>query len=221
MENRPVLFGSHNTMSYLKPNFRGLQWLLWPFIMIVYYITARCQSDALYNQFKKGARVFDLRICSRRYLKPELNNWIFAHGILRFDERVHAYDVIKELHEMAKEDNTKVYIRIILEQCVDIVDERNFESFCQEICNRFNDDHAVFFGGNRRADWEKLYTFPKNSLDFNDINNNQWVSSMASDAKWYEKICPYLYAKRMNSTNFNKMSYLTNLFDFIPTKHWI
>ena len=67
MENRPVLFGSHNTMSYLKPNFRGIQWLLWPFIMIVYYITARCQSDALYNQLKKGARVFDLRICSRRY----------------------------------------------------------------------------------------------------------------------------------------------------------
>ena len=34
-------------------------------------------------------------------------------------------------------------------------------------------------------------------------------------AKWYEKACPWLYAKRMNKENLTKMQYLTNLFDFI------
>ena len=218
MENRPVLFGSHDTMSYLKPNFRGVWWLFWPFIMAIYYITTRCQSKNIYEQFDSGVRVFDLRICSRRYMAGGLYNWIFAHGIVKFDEKIRAYDVINELYKLAKDNNTKVYVRLILEQCNDIIDERNFIDFCYTMHNKMSGKYMEFFGGNRRSDWERLYMFPKKELDFNDINNNQWVSSMTKDARWYEKICPYLYAKRMNSTNLNKMSYLTNLFDFVPVK---
>lgn len=221
MENNVKLFGSHDSMTYLKPNFRGLQWLLWPFVMIGYYVVARCQSKDIYEQFKRGVRVFDLRMCSRKYAMGGLYNWIFAHGVITLDENIQVYDVINELYRLAKENQTRVYVRLILERCRDVVDERNFIDFCYTVHNKFSDKHIVFFGGNRKSDWEKLYFFPKKDYDFNDINNNQWVSSMVKDARWYEKICPYLYAKRMNSINFNKMSYLTNLFDFVPVKPWI
>ena len=213
-ENRPVLFGSHDSMTYLKPNFRGLMWLLWPFIMIVYYIATRCQSKNLYQQYKAGARIFDLRLCPRKYTERGLQNMIFAHGIIKFDERVTAYNVIKNLHDQAKFDNTKIYVRIILEQCNDKEDELRFVDFCSTIQERFG-DCIEFFGGNRRSDWEKLFIFTKTEHDFSDLNNNQWVSSMMKDARFYEKICPWLYAKRMNKENLTKMQYLTNLFDFI------
>ena len=72
--------------------------------------------------------------------------------------------------------------------------------------------YVKFLGGNRKSDWRKCYTFLS---DITDNNVNQPVSSMASDSRWYEKVCPWLYAKRTNKVNKDKMINGINLFDFI------
>lgn len=213
MNERKVLFGSHNSMSYLRPNFKGFRWMFWPIIMPVYYIGVRCQNKTIDEQLEKGVRVFDLRIYSQRK-DDGLYNWVFAHGMTQFNTDTKAYNIIKQLHTWSVEHNEPIYIRIILEQCKDITDEIGFIEFCSTVQKEFG-DRIEFFGGNLRSTWEKIFIFDKKTLDFNDINNNQWVSSMAKDARWYEKVCPYLYAKRMNEENLKKMDYLTNLYDFL------
>ena len=86
-----------------------------------------------------------------------------------------------------------------------------FAKMCENIEQTY--PNITFFGGNRKGDWKKLYQFKDKS--FTDDNNNQWVSSMAPDARWYEKVCPRLYAMRKNKSNKQQAKELTNLYDFV------
>ena len=60
--------------------------------------------------------------------------------------------------------------------------------------------------------WEKVY-------EFKDENGYEWefdqfVSSMQK-CSIFERICPWLYAKRHNKENMAKMTKKFNAFDFI------
>lgn len=195
--NEQIVYGSHNTMTYLPIR----NWWLFPGLLI-----ARCQNHNIEEQFKNGARVFDLRI----YFDTKSMRWEFAHGLIDFKSKETLYWVVWRLAQLKKTTQDDVYVRIILEKWTSESQCHYFSEMCAAYEQRY--PKLKFIGGNRKGDWKKLYTFMD---DVPDTLNNQWVSSMAEDARWYEKAFPFLYARRMNKKNKIKMKEKLNLFDFI------
>lgn len=195
--NEQIVYGSHNTMTYLPIK----NWWLFPGLLI-----ARCQNHNIEEQFKNGARVFDLRI----YFNTKSKQWEFAHGLINFKSKETLYWVVWRLAQLKKNTQDDVYVRIILEKWTSESQCRYFSEVCAAYELKY--PKLKFIGGNRKGDWKKLYTF---KTDVPDNLNNQWVSSMAGDARWYEKAFPFLYARRMNKKNKIKMKEKLNLFDFI------
>ena len=198
MEN--VLIGSHNTMTYLPIE---CKWYLKPFMWIGNKLFAQCQNHNIYYQiFSRQVRVFDLRV----YLGPN-NQWNFAHGLAKYQTDYNLDRILRILSLY----NFPIYVRILLEKYKNEEECDEFAKMCENIEQTY--PNITFFGGNRKGDWKKLYQFKDKS--FTDDNNNQWVSSMAPDARWYEKVCPRLYAMRKNKSNKQKAKELTNLYDFV------
>lgn len=195
--NEQIVYGSHNTMTYLPIK----NWWLFPGLLI-----ARCQNHNIEEQFKNGARVFDLRI----YFNTKSKQWEFAHGLINFKSKETLYWVVWRLAQLKKTTQDDVYVRIILEKWTSESQCRYFSDVCAAYELKY--PKLKFIGGNRKGDWNKLYTF---KTDVPDNLNNQWVSSMAEDARWYEKAFPFLYARRMNKKNKIKMKEKLNLFDFV------
>lgn len=190
MENR--IIGSHNSMSYLPVK----KW--W---MNIFNVFARCQDKPIEDQ---NADCFDIRI----YYNNELKRWEYAHGLIDYDG-VFTCGVINKL--VNESPQTTLYIRLILEKYKNEEECLLFSKYCKKLDKYYSGTNVILFGGNRKKDWKKLYDFKSIS----DSEVHQWVSSMAKDAKWYEKICPNLYAHRMNPANFIKTKPGINLFDFI------
>lgn len=196
--NHLIVYGSHNTMTYLPIK----NWWLYPGRLI-----ARCQKNNYTKQFENGARVFDLRI----YYNTKTRMWEFAHGLIKFKSPWYR-QVIKDLLDLATAAKDKIYIRLILERWDNNGQCQYFAELCQELESHYSCDYLEFFGGNRKGDWKKLFTFKG---DVPDSLNNQWVSSMADDAKGLEKYIPRLYAKHHNKSNLVKVKEKFNLFDFV------
>ena len=203
MEFKEKVFGSHNTMTYLKPS----NWLLY----LGHLIMAKCQSKTWEEQISAGARVLDIRVLPE-YDKYNNLTWRYGHGLVKFSKAKspNIYLIARTLNNKAKLTHQDYYMRIILEKWKSETDVENFVMLCKSLEQAFT--NVKFLGGNRKGDWRKCYTF---SSDITDSNVNQPVSSMAEDARWYEKACPWLYAKRMNKANKDKMINGINLFDFI------
>lgn len=200
MANKGIYFGSHNTMTYLPIK----NWWLFPGLLI-----ARCQNKDYKTQFEQGCRVFDLRI----YWDNDEDNWGFAHGLINFKVKDDVYEVIRWLAEMAQIKREAVYVRITLEKYDDGEDIEDFKYFCNHIESYLEyNDYIKFIGGNRKGDWKKIITFDD---DIPDKYVHQYVSSMANDVRWYERIFPFLYAKRCNEKNKTKQLPIINLFDFV------
>ena len=166
---------------------------------------ARCQSKTIEQQWEAGARVFDLRV---RYDK--MYHSTFAHGLYQCAdwELRDALNIIERLRYVS---NEKVYVRLILED----KSKENYQAeYFRRDCKSCETTYKFieFFGGNRKGDWKKLYIFKG---DTPDTLNNQWVSSMAEDARWYEKFLPFAYARRCNKRNKENVKPKFNLFDFI------
>ena len=195
--NEQIVYGSHNTMTYLPIK----NWWLFPGLLI-----ARCQKRDYIEQFNRGARVFDLRV----YYNTKTYQWEFAHGLINFKSKETLSRIVWHLAQLKKTTQDDVYVRIILEKWTSESQCRYFSEVCAAYELKY--PKLKFIGGNRKGDWKKLYTF---KTDVPDNLNNQWVSSMAEDARWYEKAFPFLYARRMNKKNKIKMKEKLNLFDFI------
>ena len=192
------IFGSHNTMSYL-PVANPLMWL--PNIIV-----ARCQSKSFKEQLDKGIRACDIRvsICNGRMR--------FAHGLVDYkpDSNISVTELLDTI--LTKMNSRGGYVRLILDRYKDEHDCRRFACMCERLERRFADVH--FFGGNRKRDWQSLYTF-KGAISDGDVH--QHVSSMVADARWYERICPYLYARRTSRELLKDVQLESgiNLFDFV------
>lgn len=196
MNTEDIYIGTHNSMSYLKP----AHWYMRPFNFI-----AKCQSKDIYWQLADNDCV-DLRVC----VKDDTNDviWTFRHGLIEYKQ----VDLMKLLQCINIQYKNKI-VRFILEHTrrkKEDIDSMYFIQLCNHIEQKYT--NIKFIGGNRKSDWKKLYTF-KN--DISDTLNNQFVSSMANDARWYERICPYLYARRKNHDNFRKLKPIINLYDYI------
>lgn len=194
-QGTPII-GTHNSMTYLRPQ-KWYGWFIIPF--------ARCQRKTIEEQWHDGARCFDLRIRFTKQGEP-----YFAHGLYECTHEVKPIDVLVQLDRLILRYNQPAFVRLILED----PDKQNhnvfyFKQFCQE----WSKNKLIrLFGGNRKGDWKKLYTFKD---DVPDSLNNQWVSSMAEDARWYEKFLPFAYAWRCNKRNKENVKPKFNLFDFI------
>lgn len=201
MKFKEKLIGSHNTMTYLKPT----NWLLY----LGYLISAKCQNKTWLDQINSGVRVLDIRVFPEYIFGSTF--WRYGHGLIKFTRNSPGiYNIASTINDMAKRTKKPMYMRIILERCKSEHDVQEFINLCEHL--ELNYPYIKFLGGNRKKDWKKCYIF---SSDITDSNVNQPVSSMAEDARWYEKICPWLYAKRMNKVNKYKLIKGINLFDFI------
>lgn len=201
MKFKEKLIGSHNTMTYLKPT----NWLLY----LGYLISAKCQNKTWLEQINSGVRVLDIRVFPEYIFGSTF--WRYGHGLIKFTRNSPGiYNIASTINDMAKRTKKPMYMRIILERCKSERDVQEFINLCEHL--ELNYPYIKFLGGNRKKDWKKCYIF---SSDITDSNVNQPVSSMAEDARWYEKICPWLYAKRMNKVNKYKLIKGINLFDFI------
>lgn len=188
--SKPII-GTHNSMTYLRPR-HWYGWLMIPF--------ARCQRKPLVEQFWSGARCFDLRIRFTYQGMP-----YFAHGLYTCadrhkNEEGNPWYVLAELDKLADETGEHIAVRLILEDPKQkIHNEVYFRNFCKAVLTENNSIKRYpwlrFFGGNRKGDWKQIYDFDyKPTL-------TQYVSSMADDARWYERILPFAYALRKNKEN--------------------
>ena len=170
------MLGSHNTLSYLSPK----KW--WAWFTIPW---SRCQEKNLDWQYFCGVRYFDIRI------RFDKNNVPYAcHGLFKVKFNILDLLSLKYCND--------IYIRLLLETSkADSRQEENFIKLVQ--CLRKMFPNIKFIELRRKFDWKRLI-----EPDCEEPKMIQYVSSMAKDAKWYEKYVPYLYAKRMNKTNLNK-----------------
>lgn len=175
-------------MSYLPPE-KWWMWLLRPF--------ARSQSKTLDEQVKAGMQVFDLRV-----YRDKWGTWKFAHGLVRFRGRS-IFRVINILPEGA-------VIRLILERSSGEEDEQAFADLCKSLEHYY---HGEIIGGRRKKGWKLLYDFKANAKYDSDIH--QWVGSMAPDARIYERILPWAYARRLRKRGRLPERFGINLYDFV------
>lgn len=178
----------HNALSAYRPR----RWWMRPFNFI-----ARCQSfDPI--QLTRWALLnnhdvcIDFRFYYDFYLWPPEQP---AHGAMQYRwPNGECFDtVIQQIAEIADAFPERyVYIRVILERpgC-----ESAFHHQCQWLEDLFKETpNVVLFGGVRKKDWLPIYSFPYGNE--NELRLKQHVGSMASDARWYERFIPVLYARR-------------------------
>lgn len=188
---------SHNTMTYLKPS-NWVKWFPWP---------ARCQSKNYVQQYNKGCRMFDLRIAFDKEGKP-----YFAHGLAdyKIDKFWNVFESFNKLaHRSLREDNQRVWIRIIKEKGGD---SKIFYEFCETIEEKYK--HIQFCAG-----WDKkgripIYPFMNKETRFRgDDLEPDFIDKYSSDNcdKHYhctgwriDDLWPWIYAKIMNKRNKKK-----------------
>lgn len=171
--------GTHNSMSYLPSK----KWYMTPFKFI-----AKCQRKNIKEQYKLGARMFDIRVSFDKNGIPE-----FRHGSMVYKGNVEeTLETINNLPE-------KVYVRLILEANKpakdDKVKEDLFSLFCTKWKNKYT--NIRFFAGRRKYDWKLIYDFKRKEPTL-----IQKISSMTGTVldDWY----PLMYAKVHNKKNIKE-----------------
>lgn len=164
--------GTHNSMSYLPPK----KWYL-----NLFKFMAKCQNLDIFDQYKLGAKMFDIRISFDGY-QPE-----FRHGLIAFKGDV-------ESTLIALNSYKNVYVRLILE--TDEYSKKQEELFIM-MCKEWEKEYTniKFFCGRRKYDWKQLYKF---KLD--DIEVVQKIASMTGTK--LDDLFPWLYAKFFNKRNY-------------------
>ncbi|MBO5029791.1 MAG: hypothetical protein J6C59_09320 [Muribaculaceae bacterium] len=181
------IFGTHNTMSYLPPK----RWWMRPL-----RVFARCQRKTLTEQIAAGAQVFDLRVYR------EGDYWCFAHGLVKFKGAT-LYTTLDVIPSGS-------VVRVILERGhgEDVV---LFRKLCVWLDGHFH--NLTFIGARRKRGWQLIHDFAANR-DYPDYMIHQHVGSMASDARWYERFVPILYARR-RCVDFDDFANGVHLYDFL------
>ncbi len=202
------LIGAHNTFTYLKPK------NLWHYFCIPF---ARCQNKNFAQLINDGVRLFDIRV---RF--DDSDKLILCHGLFEVKHYFESYkDFIEAIFETIKNNIADITLpynqcifRLVLEVSKEnIVQEVYFKNFCKYFdyyIDDFNQKNHTCFRLNacvRKFDWQQLY----GSDNIIYIKEIQHISSYPAypesiKVRWYEKICPWLYAKRTNKimqSNYN------------------
>jgi hypothetical protein len=188
------MIGAHNTLSYLSPTHSWMK---------IFNFISKCQKHNLDELIKLGVRCFDIRVWF-----DEFNGSVrFAHGVMDYgNDSNKLFNILDEISEKVNDP----YVRIILEKKYNEHSKYLFKILCEKLPEQY--PKITFYGGNYKTTWEQIHSFNNNL----ESQTDQYVGSMASDARWYEKFIPIFYAKRMNKKNLEKIDNTKiNLFDFI------
>lgn len=177
--------GSHDTMSYAKPE----SWWMRPF-----HFMCKCQSLNIYDQYKEGVRLFDMRV---KWDKKQ-HCWKFAHGLAMFKT-----EPVEEIFSWLNQQDGHVLIRLVLEYNKPIKNmseiEQKFKESCQEWVNKFS--NISWFEFVRKYDWKKLFTHENEPR----VDIYQATSSttclFSTKWSWLDDWFPWLYAKLQNHDN--------------------
>lgn len=188
-----TLVGTHNSMSYIPI----AKWWQKPLRLFV-----RCQKQTLLQQLSVGIRVLDIRV---RF--DEKNwRWVYCHGCVDFKLYVSPYSLCRIISDSS---SNEMVIRLILERFDSPSEVRRFRELCKNLEHAF--PYLSFIGGKAKPGWLSVYEFEDNKI-YGDGEIYQPVSSMAEDARFYEKILPIAYHKRVgHKPGHNKIT----LYDFV------
>ena len=200
-----MIFGSHNTMTYLRPKY---------WFMRLFGFAYKCQDKTLAEQIKSGVHSIDIRVRFRQ------NGGVyFCHGLYESKLELTVDNMVNFIVSQVKHgrvDNEPIYVRIILETYKeDAFQEYHFTNFIKifnlHLKGVYSDVNMSLYGSYRKFDWKKLYT------ELPDNTTEEPISSVASNARWYEKVWPRAYAKRMNEINLPIYDESKNIviFDFV------
>ena len=202
--------GTHNSLTYLTPK----KW--WQKLI---GFTAKCQAVNYEEQYRLGARVFDVRLWYDDDFKIEIR-----HGRIAYIGR---FTVLYDMFDFL--DNKKdCYVRLICEEDsfakkdpLASIKERYFMDECHNFETQF--PNIKFFGGNRKYDWKVLYNFENKDVPNLIDRYSSTTSLFKSDKKWLavlDDLYPKLYAKLKNKQlikdHNDKEGYL--FIDFINIK---
>lgn len=202
--------GTHNSLTYLTPK----KW--WQKLI---KFTAKCQAVNYEEQYRLGARVFDVRLWYDDNFKIEIR-----HGRIAY---IGGFTVLYDMFDFL--DNKKdCYVRLICEEDsfakkdpLASIKERYFMDECHNFETQF--PNIKFFGGNRKYDWKVLYNFKNKDVPTLVDKYSSTTSLFKSNKKWLavlDDLCPILYAKLKNKTlikeHNDKDGYL--FIDFINIK---
>ena len=204
------ILSAHNTFTYLKPK-NILHYLCIPF--------ARCQSKDIYKLYREGIRCFDIRVRFTKYGDLKLCHGLFETQLeipvrhfnvtnnieyLTLEKEYKSSDFVDWLLSIFPQTE-KIYFRLVLETTKeDKNQEYYFKNFCEEFDFikkiRKHNDFFVLLEGVRKFDWKRIATNIKSE---EQLSTFQHISSYPSykesiKVRWYERICPWLYAKRTN-----------------------
>ncbi len=184
-----MIYGTHNSLSYLKPR----QWWLRPVAWI-----ARCQDMTIEEQLQYGVRYFDIRVKFHRGIA------ISGHGLMDYDIPVHSVlHTIQHFFRIAHGEDrqprlgTTPTIRLVLEDKRGNADRfREFFGYCT---THFPD--LRFIGGWRKDPYEQI--IPDTEAD---TAHHQYKLYQDHSARtWMEKLrglrfpYPLYWARRDNA----------------------
>lgn len=204
------MLGSHNSMSYLKP----IHW--WQRWQRPWY---RCQEINLVQQYKQGARYFDIRV-------NLINDcWHYVHNKIDFGYAGY-FNELDSLIELAERENQKIYLRIILDRrkAPKTVDEQKnlvnkFQHLITWLQNAYKiynviciDEAIVYWN------WKRIYKNPLHPevYEYHNsvINKNNLLKYLLGN-KHFAKKRNHEYA---TSINLMKFSNYCTLMDFVNIK---
>ena len=196
-----TLVGTHDSMTYLEPS---------NFFMEVLSVFAKTQKHDIWHQLEKYDCI-DLRVSLKKDSEDsQLYHWQFRHGLVSYE---HPNKLLYQIIDKIKESYPyQKVVRIILEKGDDNNSELRFGKLCQ--CLETYYPEIIFIGGRRKSDWKLIYQFKHELRNYNE-QMHQHTGSMAKDARWYEKIIPRFYARRMNKKNLSQVKDTINIFDFL------
>lgn len=172
-----MIFGSHNSWSYLKPK----KW--W---MRAIAFTAKCQRvDILSQYILYGVRCFDLRV---RF--DSNGKLVIAHGLVEYD--ITQEKLLKQLNVLNHSGG--VYIRVLHEVRNDsqhtLESVISFKNFCDFLCEEYQ--NIIFWGGGTAYNKDQDYVFKHNF-------SCEGRYASACPPKLLDDWIPILYAKMNNS----------------------
>lgn len=222
--SKKSIIGSHNSFTYCKPK-NLLSWIGIPI--------GRCQTKNIEEQIKSGIRLLDIRV------RFDNSGYMYlCHGLFELNLKIPVIEynlsdkntnhvltnkfkfpnfidwllniVYKNLPE-----NENFYFRLVLEISKEnIIQELFFKNFCEYFKNEL--EKQKLYPNYRILDCVRKFDWKQLSLPTDELNCFQHISSYPNykesiKVRWYEKICPWLYAKRTNKRFLANLE--NNLYD--------
>lgn len=182
-----MILATHNSLSSYCPKKWWMK-MLNPF--------AKCQSLSIEEQYKRGVRMFDIRV------RP--HTWEAAHGLVTYD--VDVDKMLAWLEERAQAEHTTIYIRLCCENNISELsewDEVVFTGYWNWCNNVYK--HLTFCGGYMKKGWYKLIGCkdPEYLELYRTFNvykaKNGWKAKLKSVVEYVLHPIPKYWAKKDNA----------------------